>query len=76
MTSTPSPAPRVPRVVVLAAAVAVLAIVAAVIAFMDGSWLGIPFVLLAAVDGNIAWFYLHRARRAASASDRSAETAA
>lgn len=68
MTSTSTPASRMPRVVVLAAVVAVLAIVAAVIAIADGNWLlGIPFVLLAAVDGNIAWFYLHRARRVASA---------
>ncbi len=54
---------RTPRVAVLALAVCVLALVAAVIAFADGSWLGVPFLLLAAVDGNIAWFYLRRARK-------------
>ncbi|HSA52109.1 MAG TPA: hypothetical protein VLH10_18635 [Yinghuangia sp.] len=76
MPSTPTPAPRTPRVAVLAAVVAVLALVAAVIAFVDGSWLGIPFVLLAAVDGNIAWFYLHRARRDAGSRSSSATPSA
>lgn len=69
--SSASPAPsspaaarvRTPRVVLLALAVCVLALVAAAIAFADGSWLGVPFLLLAAVDGNIAWFYLRRVRK-------------
>jgi hypothetical protein len=58
---------RTSRVAVLAAVVCVLALAAAVLAFVDGSWLGIPFVLLAAVDGNIAWYYLRRDRRKGAA---------
>jgi CHASE2 domain-containing sensor protein len=53
---------RTPRVAILAVAVCVLAVAAAVVAFVNGSWLGVPFVLLAAVDGNIAWYYILRAR--------------
>ncbi|MYW02080.1 hypothetical protein [Streptomyces sp. SID3343] len=54
-----------PRIAVLAVIVCVLALAAAVIAFVGGSWLGVPFVLLAALDGNIAFYYVrrHRMRR-------------
>ncbi|WTX00595.1 hypothetical protein OG216_32260 [Streptomycetaceae bacterium NBC_01309] len=62
---------RTPRVAVLALVVCVLALAAAVIAFADGSWLGVPFLLLAAVDGNIAWFYMRRARKAQAAAGAS-----
>ncbi|GCD99914.1 MULTISPECIES: hypothetical protein [Embleya] len=51
-----------PRIVVLAVIVCVLALAAAVVAFVNGSWLGLPFVLLAALDGNIAFYYLRRQR--------------
>ncbi|MGR7002423.1 hypothetical protein ACU686_37775 [Yinghuangia aomiensis] len=57
--STPA---RTPRVAILAVVVCVLAVAAAVVAFVNGSWLGVPFLLLAAVDGNIAWYYILRAR--------------
>jgi hypothetical protein len=58
-----------PRIAVLAVIVCVLALAAAVVAFVGGSWLGIPFVLLAALDGNIAFYYIrrNRIRRAAEA---------
>jgi len=54
-----------PRIAVLAVIVCVLALAAAVVAFVNGSWLGVPFVLLAALDGNIAFYYVrrHRLRR-------------
>ncbi|WP_406281732.1 hypothetical protein [Embleya sp. NBC_00896] len=55
-----------PRIAVLAVIVCVLALAAAVVAFVGGSWLGVPFVLLAALDGNFALYYMrrHRTRRA------------
>ncbi|MFF8912727.1 hypothetical protein ACF08M_05200 [Streptomyces sp. NPDC015032] len=56
-----------PRLALYAIAVCVLAVVAAVISFVQGSWLGIVWVLLAGLSSNMAWFYLRR-RRAESAA--------
>lgn len=68
-TASPArPAARYSRPALLAGIVCVLALVAAIVAFADGSWLGVPFLLLAAVDGNIAWFYARKARRASGAA--------
>ncbi|MCF2533095.1 hypothetical protein [Yinghuangia soli] len=73
MSATPSPAPaRTPRIVVLAGIVCVLALAAAVVAFANGSWLGVPFLLLAAVDGNIAWYHQRRARVGRARAGRTA----
>ncbi|MFB6947481.1 MULTISPECIES: hypothetical protein [unclassified Streptomyces] len=51
-----------PRLALYAIAVCVLAVVAAVISFVQGSWLGIVWVLLAGLSSNMAWFYLRRQR--------------
>ncbi|MFF2961109.1 MULTISPECIES: hypothetical protein [unclassified Streptomyces] len=56
-----------PRLALYALAVCVLAVVAAVLSFVQGSWLGIVWVLLAGLSSNMAWFYLRR-RRAESAA--------
>ncbi|MFB6813454.1 hypothetical protein ACFCV8_02770 [Streptomyces sp. NPDC056347] len=51
-----------PRLALYAIAVCVLAVVAAVISFVQGSMLGIVWVLLAGLSSNMAWFYLRRGR--------------
>jgi hypothetical protein len=51
-----------PRLALYAVTVCVLAVVAAVISFVQGSWLGIVWVLLAGLSSNMAWFYLRRQR--------------
>jgi len=57
-----------PRLALYATAVCVLAVVAAVISFVQGSWLGIVWVLLAGLSSNMAWFYLRRHRAATAVS--------
>ncbi|MFE6662379.1 hypothetical protein ACFVFH_02260 [Streptomyces sp. NPDC057697] len=54
--------PPMPRLALYAIAVCVLAVVAAVISFVQGSLLGIVWVLLAGLSSNMAWFYLRRQR--------------
>lgn len=57
-----------PRLALYAVAVCVLAVVAAVISFVQGSWLlGIVWVLLVGLSSNMAWYYarLHRTDRPA-----------
>ncbi|MEU1196693.1 hypothetical protein ABZ446_10765 [Streptomyces sp. NPDC005813] len=59
-----------PRLALYALAVCVLSVAAAVVSFVQGSWLGIVWVLLAGLTSNMAWYYLRRARagRAGSGS--------
>uniref|UniRef100_A0AAU2VWM7 Secreted protein n=1 Tax=Streptomyces sp. NBC_00008 TaxID=2903610 RepID=A0AAU2VWM7_9ACTN len=52
-----------PRLALYAVAVCVLAVVAAVISFVQGSWLlGVLWVLLVGLSSNMAWYYLRRHR--------------
>ncbi|GLX23403.1 MULTISPECIES: hypothetical protein [Streptomyces] len=51
-----------PRLALFAVVVCVLAVAAAVVAFVEGSFLGIVWVLLAGVTSNMAWFYFRRAK--------------
>ncbi|WP_435220226.1 hypothetical protein [Streptomyces sp. Tue6028] len=51
-----------PRLALYALAVCVLSVAAAVVSFVQGSWLGIVWVLLAGLTSNMAWYYLRRAR--------------
>ncbi|QGV80927.1 hypothetical protein [Streptomyces ficellus] len=51
-----------PRLALYALAVCVLAVAAAVVAFAQGRWLGIVWVLLAGVSSNMAWYYHRRAK--------------
>lgn len=51
-----------PRLAVFALAVCVLAVVAAVVSFVQASWLGIVWVLMAGVSSNMAWFYVRKAK--------------
>ncbi|WP_199827492.1 hypothetical protein [Streptomyces xylophagus] len=51
-----------PRLAVYALAVCLLAVAAAVVSFVQGSWLGIVWVLLAGLSSNMCWYYLKRGR--------------
>ncbi|MFJ8532760.1 hypothetical protein [Streptomyces sp. NPDC093591] len=51
-----------PRLGVYALIVCLLAVAAAVISFVQGSWLGIVWVLLAGLSSNMTWYYVKRAK--------------
>lgn len=54
---------RPSRSIALAAtALCLLAVVAAVVSFVNGSWLGIAWMLLAGVTSNMAWYHWRRLR--------------
>ncbi|GGQ16377.1 hypothetical protein [Streptomyces roseolilacinus] len=52
-----------PRLALYTLAVCVLATVAAVVSFVQGSRLGIVWVLLAGVSSNMTWYYWRRSRQ-------------
>jgi len=58
-----------PRLALYALAVCVLSVAAAVVSFVQGSFLGVVWVLLAGLSSNMTWYYMKRdkARRAAGA---------
>ena len=49
-----------PRLALYALVVCLLAVAAAVVSFMQGSFLGIVWVLLAGLSSNMTWYYLKR----------------
>ncbi|WP_030249538.1 MULTISPECIES: hypothetical protein [unclassified Streptomyces] len=51
-----------PRLAVYALIVCVLSVTAAVVSFVQGSWLGIVWVLLAGLSSNMTWYYVKRGR--------------
>ncbi|MER6343764.1 hypothetical protein ACWC10_00400 [Streptomyces sp. NPDC001595] len=51
-----------PRLALYALVVCVLATAAAVVSFVQGSWLGIVWVLMAGLSSNMCWYYLKRHR--------------
>ncbi|QIQ05067.1 hypothetical protein [Streptomyces liangshanensis] len=51
-----------PRLAVYALAVCALSVVAAVVSFVQGSFLGVVWLLLAGLSSNMAWYYLRRAK--------------
>jgi len=53
-----------PRIALYPLVVCVLAVAAAVVSFVQGSWLGIVWVLLAGVTSNMTWYYVKRGRAA------------
>lgn len=57
-----------PRLALYSLAVCVLAVAAAVVSFVEGSLLGIVWVLLVSLSSNMAWFYVRR-HRAESRAD-------
>ncbi|WP_369222315.1 hypothetical protein AB5J52_13095 [Streptomyces sp. R39] len=53
-----------PRLARYALALCVLAVIAAVISFVQGSWLmGVVWVLLTGLSSNMTWYYARRARQ-------------
>ncbi|TSB31636.1 hypothetical protein OG422_08335 [Streptomyces sp. NBC_01525] len=73
MPSVPSSRPA-PRLAVFAVLVCVLAVAAAVVSFVQGSWLGIVWILMAGISSNMAWFYVRRDRLARAAGTETATT--
>ncbi|MFG2473465.1 hypothetical protein [Streptomyces fagopyri] len=61
MSASPSSDPT-RRLAVYALAVCVLSVAAAVVSFVQGSWLGIVWVLLAGLSSNMTWYYARRGR--------------
>jgi hypothetical protein len=51
-----------PRLAVYALIVCVLSVAAAVVSFVQGSWLGVVWVLLAGLSSNMTWYYVKRAK--------------
>ncbi|MFJ8824936.1 hypothetical protein ACIREE_24550 [Streptomyces sp. NPDC102467] len=51
-----------PRIALFALVVCVLAVAAAVVSFIEGSFLGIVWVLIAGVTSNMTWFYVRKAK--------------
>lgn len=51
-----------PRLALMALAVCVLAVAAAVVSFVEGSFAGIVWILLAGISSNMAWYYLRKAK--------------
>ncbi|UUN26564.1 hypothetical protein [Streptomyces sp. FIT100] len=56
-----------PRLALYALVICALAVAAAVVSFVQGSWLGIVWVLLAGVSSNLAVYYIRRGRAARGA---------
>ncbi|WP_333777535.1 hypothetical protein [Streptomyces sp. IBSBF 3136] len=54
-----------PRIALYTLIVCLLATAAAVVSFVQGSWLGIVWVLLAGLTSNMTWYYIKRRRDAA-----------
>ena len=57
-----------PRLALYALIVCVLATAAAVVSFVNGNWIGVVWVLLAAVSSNMWWFYRRKSKAAAGAA--------
>lgn len=51
-----------PRIALVTLAVCVLAVAAAVVSFVQGSWLGIVWVLLAGLTSNMTFLAIRRER--------------
>ncbi|MEV6616481.1 hypothetical protein AB0N31_21970 [Streptomyces sp. NPDC051051] len=49
-----------PRLAVYSLIVCVLAVAAAVVSFVQGSFLGVVWVLLAGLSSNMTWYYVKR----------------
>ncbi|MFD8221628.1 hypothetical protein ACFV2U_50335 [Streptomyces sp. NPDC059697] len=60
--------PPMPRLALYALTVCVLSVAAAVVSFVQGSWLGIVWVLLAGLSSNMTWYYARRGRSGSSVS--------
>ncbi|MFE4310582.1 MULTISPECIES: hypothetical protein [unclassified Streptomyces] len=57
-----------PRLALFALVVCALAVAAAVVSFVEGSFLGVVWVLIAGLSSNMAWYYIRRAKVEKTAS--------
>ncbi|MEV7508950.1 hypothetical protein AB0O57_13470 [Streptomyces sp. NPDC091201] len=64
-----------PHLAVFAVVVCLLAVAAAVVAFVEGSFIGIVWVLLAGLTSNMAWYYIRKAKAEKAAAARDAQAA-
>ena len=53
-----------PRLALYALIVCLLAVAAAVVSFVQGSFLGVVWVLLAGLSSNLCWYYAKQGRSA------------
>ncbi|MFJ5139077.1 hypothetical protein [Streptomyces sp. NPDC088707] len=51
-----------PRLALFALVVCALAVAAAVVSFVEGSFLGVVWILIAGLSSNMAWYYIRRAK--------------
>lgn len=51
-----------PRLALYALTVCLLAVAAAVVSFVQGSWLGVVWILLAGLSSNMTWYYVRRGK--------------
>ncbi|MBB4979829.1 MULTISPECIES: hypothetical protein [Streptomyces] len=58
-----------PRLALYALVVCALAVAAAVVSFVQGSFLGVVWVLLAGLSSNMAWYYVRRAKAEKAAAE-------
>jgi carbohydrate-binding DOMON domain-containing protein len=58
-----------PRLALYTLVVCLLATAAAVVSFVQGSWLGIVWVLIAGLSSNMTWYYIKRGKAGAAAGD-------
>jgi hypothetical protein len=53
-----------PRLALYALVLCALAVAAAVVSFVEGSWLGVLWILIAGLTSNMCWYYVRRAKSA------------
>ncbi|MDX2644813.1 hypothetical protein OG937_30280 [Streptomyces sp. NBC_00510] len=51
-----------PRLALYALVLCALAVAAAVVSFVEGSWLGVFWILIAGLTSNMCWYYLRKAK--------------
>ncbi|MFI1091157.1 hypothetical protein [Streptomyces sp. NPDC020917] len=51
-----------PRLALYALLACLLAVAAAVVSFVNGSWLGVVWLLFAGVTSNMWWYYRRKAK--------------
>lgn len=51
-----------PRLALYALVLCALAVAAAVVSFVQGSWLGVFWILIAGLTSNMCWYYVRKAK--------------
>ncbi|MFJ4849717.1 MULTISPECIES: hypothetical protein [unclassified Streptomyces] len=58
----PTGAAPMPRLALYALIVCVLSVVAAVVSFVEGSWLGVLWLAITGLTSNMCWYYARKAK--------------